>query len=432
MDGNFEYAFPYIINGVNLWLTCLVFMIPLKWRNKYMVRLVLTEVGVIVMTIFMLRIVNRIWPGHRLVWIEVYMITSYFCSVLAIMICMEVKGFEAWYCGIWIGVTYMFTQELSRIAIYMLPDSISKRTKDVIWLLIFAACIIAVGFTIARWMPEKRHYVVGPRQMISAWVLGFMFNTLCMFISNGEGNVIINLMMQFYCITLLYLQNVLFKKSSISKELDTIQMLWHQQKEQYQISKETIEIINHKCHDLKHQVRAMSTMKDSSGKEKYLTEIENSVQIYNAIIHTGNDILDVILTEKSLLCENSGIHINCVADGKLLSFMDSVDLYALFGNAIDNAIEAVRDLEQKDARLIDLMIYEKQNFLIVQVVNPILNQIEFEDGLPKTTKVKNGYHGYGIKSMRHTIQRYGGYLTAEVKNGCFYLKMMAPLQKTAE
>lgn len=112
--------------------------------------------------------------------------------------------------------------------------------------------------------------------------------------------------------------------------------------------------------------------------------------------------------------------------------MDSVDLYALFGNAIDNAIEAVRDLEQKDARLIDLMIYEKQNFLIVQVVNPILNQIEFEDGLPKTTKVKNGYHGYGIKSMRHTIQRYGGYLTAEVKNGCFYLKMMAPLQKTAE
>ena len=57
-------------------------------------------------------------------------------------------------------------------------------------------------------------------------------------------------------------------------------------------------------------------------------------------MRTGNEILDTILTEKSLICENSGIHINCVADGSLLAFMNPVDLYTLFGNALDNAIEA--------------------------------------------------------------------------------------------
>ena len=63
----------------------------------------------------------------------------------------------------------------------------------------------------------------------------------------------------------------------------------------------------------------------------------------------------------------------------------------------------------------------------MQIVNPLCGELKFEDGIPLTTKVKNGYHGYGMKSMRHTIQKYGGYLTAEVKDGCFYLKAMVPL-----
>lgn len=421
---------PNIINGIKLWMACLIFILPLKQRSHIWVRLAAAGIGILIFTNFMFECLTNIygWDKYWGIWAELYMIVSYFASVVTAAACIEVEGFEAWYCGIWICLVYMFLQETSRLIVYMCPNLESQSTARIVRSVIFVFAIAAVGATIARWMPQKGHYVIGPRQMISAWLLGFMFDTLCLFISYENGNVVINLMMQFYCITLLYLQNVLFKKSSISKELDTIQLLWHQQKEQYRISKETIDLINHKCHDLKHQMQAMTAIKDGTEREKYLQEIEDSVQIYSAIVHTGNEILDVILTEKSLLCESCGIHINCVADGKLLSFMDSVDLYALFGNALDNAIEAVRNLEQEEARLIDLMIYAKQSFLVIQVVNPSAGQIEFEDGLPKTTKAKNGYHGYGIKSMRHTAQKYGGYLTAEVKDGCFYLKIVVPLQ----
>lgn len=154
-----------------------------------------------------------------------------------------------------------------------------------------------------------------------------MFGTLCVFVHDEETNLTVNLMLQFYCITLLYLQNTLFKKSSMRKELEMIQLLWHQQKSQYQISKETIDLINRKCHDLKHQVRALRTLSSEEEKEKQISEIEDSVGIYSAIVHTGNEILDVILSEKSLRCEDREIHINCVADGSLLSFMNPVDLY---------------------------------------------------------------------------------------------------------
>ena len=98
--------------------------------------------------------------------------------------------------------------------------------------------------------------------MVSAWVFCIMSENLFIYAKVDPGAALFNIVLQFYCITLLYLQSALFKKSSMRKELETIQLLWHQQKGQYQLSKETIELINHKCHDLKHQVQAIRAVKE--------------------------------------------------------------------------------------------------------------------------------------------------------------------------
>ena len=87
--------------------------------------------------------------------------------------------------------------------------------------------------------------------------------------------------------------------------------------------------------------------------------------------------------------------------------MNPVDLYTLFGNALDNAIEAVRKLESKEKRVIDIMLYERQSFLMLQIVNPMCGEVKFEDGLPLTTKAKNGYHGYGLKVLSSSCHRRG-------------------------
>ena len=82
-------------------------------------------------------------------------------------------------------------------------------------------------------------------------------------------------------------------------------------------------------------------------REKYLKELEQSVQIYDAMVKTGNEALDTLLTEKSLYCEAHGIKISCVVDGKSLAFLDPVDLYAILGNALDNAVEGVSGFSDK-------------------------------------------------------------------------------------
>lgn len=425
MSENLKLGMESLWYGINLWISCLVFLLPLRRKTHFKVRLILSGAVCVLILSGVYYLIENLTDWSYWGQVPLLFIT-YFSAVLIFYNCVKGKGFGLWYCGVWGTMTFLLVLETSYVLCSPLLGDLGN------WLLkiLFSVAVnVAIGLTLARWMPEKGQYQIGPRQMVSAWVFCIMSENLFIYAKVDQGAALFNIVLQFYCITLLYLQSALFKKSSMRKELETIQLLWHQQKGQYQLSKETIELINHKCHDLKHQVQAIRVVKDEKERETYLEKIEKSVQIYSAIVRTGNEILDTILTEKSLICENSGIHINCVADGSLLAFMNPVDLYTLFGNALDNAIEAVRKLESKEKRVIDIMLYERQSFLMLQIVNPMCGEVKFEDGLPLTTKAKNGYHGYGMKSMLHTIQKYEGHLTTEVKNGCFYFNVMLPLER---
>lgn len=425
MSENLKLGMESLWYGINLWISCLVFLLPLRRKTHFKVRLILSGAVCVLILSGIYYLIENLTDWSYWGQVPLLFIT-YFSAVLIFYNCVKGKGFGLWYCGVWGTMTFLLVLETSYVLCSPLLGDLGNWLLKILFLV---AVNVAIGLTLARWMPEKGQYQIGPRQMVSAWVFCIMSENLFIYAKVDPGAALFNIVLQFYCITLLYLQSALFKKSSMRKELETIQLLWHQQKGQYQLSKETIELINHKCHDLKHQVQAIRAVKDEKERETYLEKIEKSVQIYSAIVRTGNEILDTILTEKSLICENSGIHINCVADGSLLAFMNPVDLYTLFGNALDNAIEAVRKLESKEKRVIDIMLYERQSFLMLQIVNPMCGEVKFEDGLPLTTKAKNGYHGYGMKSMLHTIQKYEGHLTTEVKNGCFYFNVMLPLER---
>ena len=78
-------------------------------------------------------------------------------------------------------------------------------------------------------------------------------------------------------------------------------------------------------------------------------------------------MLDVVLTEKSLLCEAQRIRLNCVADGTCLTAIEPGDLYALFSNLLDQAIDAAAQ-QQSDRRMIDLLVCRRQGFAVINVI----------------------------------------------------------------
>lgn len=229
------------------------------------------------------------------------------------------------------------------------------------------------------------------------------------------------------CGLVLVILFIINHSDKMENEVEVMTELLHREKEQYKLSKENIELINIKCHDLKHQISALK----HNYSEAKIKEIEDAVMIYDAAVKSGNDVLDVILTEKSLYCEKNDIRLTCVADGRGLSFMDNMDIYSLFGNALSNAIECASLIESASRRVISINVQTAGNFLSVHIENYYDGKITFENGMPVSGRDEN-YHGFGMKSMDYIAKRYGGYMGVTAKDGKFCLDFVFPIIGKAE
>lgn len=239
--------------------------------------------------------------------------------------------------------------------------------------------------------------------------------------------ILLNLYNVFCCVLAIFLQFDIARRRKTETDLSAVKKLWKKDREQYEISKRNIELINIKCHDLKHQVRAIGDR--SALDATVVKEIEGIIDIYDSVVKTGNAAFDVILTEKSLLCSNNDIKLCCIADGAALEFMAESDLYSLFGNLIDNAIEAVNDLDE-GKRVISLSVKRVNDFLSVNIRNRYEKDIRFAGNLPVSTKSEAG-HGYGMKSVQMLCEKYGGELSVSAKNNLFNVNIVFPVQPIA-
>ena len=130
-------------------------------------------------------------------------------------------------------------------------------------------------------------------------------------------------------------------------------------------------------------------------------------------------VLDVVLTEKSLLCESRGIQLNAVANGSCLGFFEAGDLYALFANALDHAVESSVQVSRPECRVIDLLVCVRQGFVVVNIISPLR---------PPEQQASRSAQ-YELKVIRRIVQKYKGTLTLEEQGEFFAEKIIFPLQK---
>lgn len=408
-----------------MWVGTVVYVGGLERREHFLIRLALCVgcfyILAAVLAFFFSEnfvLLSEIW---RIIGAPILMIFAYVCWNLSFSLCLYygMWAFMSWQlmCELWIGIGMAMGWKVS------------------VGLLIFLVGNLAIGFTIARWMPQDGKEKIGPRQMVSAIVIFTAFQVVGYALGRdvihpGDGKWMIIYLTQLLLMVILYLQSELFKKSAMRQELAVMNMLWKKEQEQYELSRENIAIINQKCHDLKHQIRAIRNM----SKEEinaYLEEMEDSIKIYESIVKSGNEVLDTILTEKSLYCKERGITVSCVADGSQMGFINTIDLYAILGNALDNAIEAVEKFKHEEKRQIDVMIYRQQQFLVMNIINPTKERLVYEKELPKTTKADRYHHGFGLKSIQYMVKKYDGFLNISEEDGCFSLKILIPIPSEA-
>lgn len=354
-------------------------------------------------------------------------------NMLILHTCFEISWTVAIYNMVWgVSIWEVTVEGVSMLIMLRRMERPESGGEALIVLGTYVLAYALCYFTIAKWMPVGRREKLGPRQIGLTILLFTIINMLSFHEVIGGVSTMpyqwgYYYLTQMICIVVLYLEGELFKKSQLRQEKEMLDFLYKTQQEQYKISKENIALVNQKCHDLKHQIRALRNA-DKAELDRYLGEIEESVGIYEAIVKTGNDVFDTILTEKSLYCKNHDVQVTCVADGSQLGFIDTIDLYAILGNAMDNAIEAVEKLKEKEKRQIDVMIYRQHNFLVMNIINPMPEQLLYEEGIPITTKQDKHSHGFGLRSIRQILKKYEGFLNVSEEDGCFSLKMLIPIQ----
>lgn len=358
---------------------------------------------------------------------------------------LKMRHKEALYCALW---SYIITEVVTQTVMplsNMIPGAFGGTGHFPLTPLLYMAAVCGVVLLICRFLGPRLlrgdHYRVGRQKILMSVMIVCVYTVLANYqfvfwmvgdSSTGSANIVtgFRLVAGVGCLFFLYMQNSIEKQQWAEQERDMIRGLWERQQVQYRISQENISLINRKCHDLKYQMAALRSLEDGKERDAQLKELEEAVMIYDSAIRTGNAALDTVLTEKSLHCEANQIRLVCMADASALEFMGNVDLYTIFGNALDNAMEYLMKLGEPDKRIIKVTVFREKGFVVIRVKNPCEEDVTFVDGLPQTTKAEpggKGYHGFGLKSIRYTVEKYGGQMHCQCAKGAFELQIMLPV-----
>ena len=215
----------------------------------------------------------------------------------------------------------------------------------------------------------------------------------------------------------------ILSRNEREQQISILNQLWKQDMAQFESVKANMDVINMKCHNLKHIIGKIENKLTSEEVES----LREALQFYDSNIKTGNKVLDVVLCEKAMLCQKNGIRFFCMADGKKLDFLTAVQTYTLFSNIIDNAVEAVQQVENPDNHMISLLCRENNGFLEIEESNYFDGPLILEDNLPATTKDDPNQHGFGIKSIKYITELYGGKFSVRVEDNMFFLRILFPL-----
>lgn len=224
------------------------------------------------------------------------------------------------------------------------------------------------------------------------------------------------------CLMILALAYHQLSGRVLRDELAAVRYMVDQGQRQYELSRKNAELISIKYHDLRH--RSERGGRDALGAEEQ-EELRRVLSDYEVQVETGNEPLNVILTEMNAMCRERRVQLLCMADGEGLDFIKPHHLYALFTNAIENAAEAVEPLPEPE-RVISLYLRRQGGLFHLQIQNPCAEQVALRDGLPVTQKEDKGYHGFGILSMKTVAEQYGGSLSVRVEDGTFHLDVILP------
>ena len=429
---------PRLYSAIAEWLACMIFILPFKKRFSKIKTGVIMAVMLVVQSGFMV-----VTEDVRLFFWIPCMIVAVFLMLFFIYASCAIEITDAVY---FVLIAFVVAEFMASMEWQIVCSIWTRQLPGAgMQVLMLAAVYGAVAFLLwkllQQHLPKDGKLNISLKEYFSAALiviavfavsnLSFISDTGAF--SNGYALEIghVRTIVDLGGIAVLYAHLIQCGELRVRRELEAVQNVLQNQYVQYKQSRESIDLINYKYHDLKHQIAVLRSETDPEKRNEFLNHMEDEIRQYEAQNKTGNKVLDTVLTSKSLYCAKHGITFTCVADGTLLDFMDIMDICSIFGNALDNAIECELKIADKEKRLIHVTVSQQKNFLILRFENYYEGSLKVKEGRFLTTKKEKEFHGYGIKSIRYTVNKYDGAVSIDTKENWFDLKILIPMKKTA-
>ena len=294
--------------------------------------------------------------------------------------------------------------------------------------LVYGALFAAVYWMEKRRSTQPAKLHITPLGMLMAVIMAitvFAVSNLS-FVNNNEATMsirYIRTLVDLAGVLILTVQHEQLRESALHSELTAMDDVLRRQYEQYRQSKENIKLINRRYHELKVQIATIRAERDQAKQDAALAAMESDIRRYEAENKTGNPVLDTLLTAKSLYCQQHGINMTCVADGKLLDYLSTGEICTIVGTALDNATESVAAEPDLEKKLIRVAIYAQNGFVMLRFENYCAQPVKLgPDGLP----LRSAHGGYDLKSVRAAAEAHGGTLTLHWEDEWFTLRVLLP------
>lgn len=177
------------------------------------------------------------------------------------------------------------------------------------------------------------------------------------------------------------------------------------------------------AHDAKNHLAAIQSLNENPQITNYVTKLSEQLADYSRNCHSGNKMLDVMIYKYTVDCELRGIQFEYDVRVCNLAQLDDMDLVAILGNLMDNAIAAA---EQSTDKTINLTTVHRNSYSIIVLSNSCDTPPKQSGNRLISTKQDNGMHGFGLKSVKKTISKYQGDYewNYDEKECCFTVTVM--------
>jgi hypothetical protein len=216
-------------------------------------------------------------------------------------------------------------------------------------------------------------------------------------------------------------------KIQYRQKVEAKEKLLIQQQQYYKALIENDENTKKFRHDISNHIYCLSYLckeKKYDELEKYLTDMECTIQELKLKIYTGNEVVNVIVNDLQKRYEENYIQFLWTGILSENIKISSMDLCTIFSNLLTNSIEAVMKINNYNKRIVNIQIKQLDNNIIIYISNPVLKKVNIINNKLVTTKRDKNQHGYGSLNVEECIEKYDSIINYSCDDDCFTVKIL--------